>query len=111
VNIGDVWALGEARDVDGLQVLARFFDWRRDRLMLLAKGSLGFAASLVIGLGLALLRNEVVIPTTTLAAALAGLSLIVGFGVEVLAREVPKLQREFLLAVRLYEVIHRTLWP
>ena len=107
VTLAELIDLASAPTNEGRQVLTTLFEWRRERYLVLARGALTFAASLIVALGVAFLRGEVKTPLWVGIATLAGVLSVGGYGLLVLGRILPALSREYLFAARLFEALRQ----
>lgn len=103
--------LARSNDIDGQQVIRTLFDWRRERLLTFARGLLAFSASLFVGLGIALFKQEVHTPAWTWIMVLIVALLFVVLGALLLVRQLPRLQAEYLTATLLYDALRGALRP
>jgi hypothetical protein len=111
MKFGLLLELARAPSDHGEDVIRTFYNWRHDRALTLVRGALAFAASLVLGLGIALFKAEIRTPWWTVVLTLVAASLVAGYGVNVLVRMIPKLHEEYLVAVRLFEALRRAFAP
>jgi hypothetical protein len=104
--VGDVMDLASSSQVgDRASAIQAIFEWRRQRLTMICRGLIGFAASLVLALLIDLLRHD----TTASAGAVivvvfSAVEIVIVTG-SILAIGLEKLEREFLAALRMHDAL------
>jgi len=105
MRLEELVLLAGLRGLDAQPVVERIYEWRRERLTLIGRGSFAFAASLLIGVALAALSDDTPPPAWVLPVATASALAFVVVGWIVLGGRVPRLQREYVVAVSLLDAL------
>lgn len=103
--VNDLWRLAQTTNIDPEAVIKTTYEWRRDTLVSAARGCFAIAASLVLGVGVSLLKGEIPQSVWTVSGAVLGAAVLVGAGVNLGFFRVRRLIQEYRFAMQLLDTL------